>query len=394
MRVTEGTLRMGTLRKLTGIAAASLLALSALGGNVLAGNTSKLVYLGSGPFPAASFGFPDNYSLSFTPVSGGSATSVYVTIQNKSGGTLNRVILEGGNQAPGADENANFVPDGTNGSPLICSPITGGGFDCIDSLPAGFSYVAAYAPSGHPCTIYDSAVVPAPTTGPGRGISCDVGQLASGASVTFRFALQVPAYSPTASNAYQAWFTASGNEGTSNQGSNQDAFFALGTVNVEQAGCKSSNFFTGGSVDIGATCDQPSTLTGGNFLNGAFAQVNVYSNSLCLPGYKCFGKRVDANVEFGAPVQGGLQWTVMWQKSSLTGTPKGFIHFLDTYIAGTSSTAYEFINFKTTAQCPATITPTTTLPCLNGKPGFTTVSGISYFRAVFTTFGNGSGRGF
>ena len=47
--------------------------------------------------------------------------------------------------------------------------------------------------------------------------------------MTFRFGIQVPAGAAT----YQTWFTASGNEGTSNQGSNQDAFFALGTVAVD-----------------------------------------------------------------------------------------------------------------------------------------------------------------
>ena len=60
------------------------------------------------------------------------------------------------------------------------------------------------------------------------------------------------------------------------------------------------------------------------------------------------------------------------QKSSLNGTPKGFIHFLDAYLAGTDLTAYEVIDFKSTAQCPATILATTKLPCLNGKPGFVT----------------------
>ena len=62
------------------------------------------------------------------------------------------------------------------------------------------------------------------------GINCDVGQLSNNVSVTYRFAIQVPA---GASNAYQTWFTASGNEGTSNQGSNQDAFFALGNITVD-----------------------------------------------------------------------------------------------------------------------------------------------------------------
>ena len=63
--------------------------------------------------------------------------------------------------------------------------------------------------------------------------------------MTYRFAIQVPA---GASNAYQTWFTASGNEGTSNQGSNQDAFFALGTVTVDPTNlCSDANFFTSGT---------------------------------------------------------------------------------------------------------------------------------------------------
>jgi len=391
MRATHGFDRVRIWRKLAVASALMLLASSTIAGGVLAGNTSKQVYFGSGPFPASSFGYPDNYSLSFTPVSGGRITSAYVTIQNKGGGTLNHVILEGGDHAPDPRANTNFIPDGTNGSPEIC---TGTPLTCLPSLPEGFQYVQAYAPAGHPCTIYDADLVPATT---GRDIRCDVGQLPNNASVTFRFAIEVPAFAPSpASNSYQTWFTTSGNEGTSNQGSNQDAFFALGTVNVDQpTTCSDANFFTSGAVDSRLPlCDQPATLTGGAFLTGAFAKVDVKADARCLAGFKCFGKGVFANVEFGVPVTGGLKWTVLWQKSSLNGTPKGVIHFLDAYLAGTDLTAYENIEFKSTAQCPATILATTKLPCLNGKPGFVTQGGVSYYQAIFTTTGNGMGKGY
>lgn len=372
-------------------------------GTALAGNTSKQVYFGSGPTPGlgvfpngTSFGYPTNYSLTYTETYSAGVTSVFVTIQNKGGGTLNHVVLQGGNQAPDPKANPNFIPDGTPvnpdgtlGSPPICTPA------CIDSLPTGLTYVAAFAPTGRPCTIYSDTTGPVPV--PGRGISCNVGQLANGVAVTYRFAIQVPTNSPIGSSkAYQTWFTASGNEGTSNEGSNQDAFFALGTINVgPTTDCVNANFFPSGTVqNFGpATCDLQTNLTGGAFANGAFAKVAMSTDpALCLPGFKCFGKKVQANVEFGAPVTGGLQWTVRWLKSTLNGTPKGFIHFLDAY--PTNPSAYEIVDFKTTAQCPATIATTTTLPCLNGKPGFVTESGISYFKAVFTTTGNGQGRGY
>ena len=387
MRASHG---FDLVRKLAVASALMILATSMVAGGVLAGNTSKQVYFGSGPFPASSFNHPANYSLSLTPVSGGGVTSAYVTIQNKGGGTLNHVILEGGDHAPNPTANTNFIPDGTLGSPPICTPT------CIPSLPSGFQYLQAYAPAGHPCTIYDANLVPAST---GRDIKCDIGQLSNNASVTFRFAIEVPAFNSAvgASNAYKTWFTASGNEGTSNKGSNQDAFFALGTINVDpNTLCANANFFTSGAfVGFGTpTCDQPATLTGGAFLSGAFAKVQVTDSALCPAGFKCFGKGVFANVEFGVPVTGGLQWTVMWQKSSLNGTPKGVIHFLDAYLAGTDPKAFENIDFKSTAQCPATILATTKLPCLNGKPGFVTVGGVSYFKAVFTTAGNGMGKGY
>ena len=403
MRATEGLTRPRGSRTFVAVVAASLMLMTAFGGEVLAGNTSKQVYFGSGP--TGSGGFPDgttfdynpvngNYNLLYTPVSGGRVTSVYVTIKNKGGGTLNHVVLEGGDHAPSPTANTNFIPDGTHGSPPIC---TGTPITCVPSLPSlptGFQYTWAYAPAGHPCTIYDANLVPAST---GRDIKCDVGQLANNASVTFRFAIQVPAFDTAAGapNTYQAWFTASGNEGTSNEGSNQDAFFALGSIKVDQPTCSDANFFTSGVVtDLGTpTCDQPAKLQGGAFLTGAFARVAVSTDpALCLTGFKCFGKRVDANVEFGAPVTGGLQWTVLWQKSSLNGTPKGFIHFLDTY--PTDPKAYEIIDFKSTAQCPTPIVAATKLPCLNGKPGFVTVNGVSYFQAIFTTAGNGQGKGY
>ena len=75
MRAIEGSRRGRTLRGLTGITVVSLLGLAVLSGNVLAGNTSKAVYFGSGPFPAGtSFNYDANYNLSFTPVNGGGVT--------------------------------------------------------------------------------------------------------------------------------------------------------------------------------------------------------------------------------------------------------------------------------------------------------------------------------
>ena len=177
------------------------------GGTALAGNTSKQVYFGSGPFPGTLVQpHPENYSLSFTPVSAGRVTSAYLTIQNKGGGTLNHVILEGGNtrrarrQTPASSRTDRTQPADLHGN----QPET-----CLRSLPAGFTYVAAFRLAGGPCTIYDASGAPA-TTGP--GIKCDVGQLSNNATAKYRFAIQAPA---GASNDYQAWFTASGNEGTS-----------------------------------------------------------------------------------------------------------------------------------------------------------------------------------
>ena len=176
-------------------------------------------------------------------MSAGRVTSAYLTIQNKGGGTLNHVILEGGTHAPSPTANTDFIPDGQNGSPPICTGTTPD--TCLPSLPSGFTYVAAFALAGGPCTIYDASGAIAPT---GPGIKCDVGQLANNATAKYRFAIQVPA---GASNT-TTWFTASGNEGTSNQGSNQDAFFALGNIHVDPAtACSDANFFVSGTVDSG-----------------------------------------------------------------------------------------------------------------------------------------------
>ena len=200
-----------------------------------------------------------------------------------------------------------------------------------------------------------------------------------------------------AANAYKTWFTASGNEGTSNQGSNQDAFFALGTINVDRrTPCANANFFTTGSFAGFGTpaCDQPATLTGGAFLTGAFAKVDVKNDARCLAGFKCFGKGVFANVEFGAPVTGGLQWTVMWQKSSLNWHAEGRHPLPGRLRRGHRPDGLRKHRLQVDGPMPATIVATTKLPCLNGKPGFVTLSGISYYRAVFTTTGNGMGKGY
>jgi len=379
------------------VAMVGSLLLSAAGG-AFAANT-RVVGFGSPPITPGSDWAGGNYHLNFTPVASGGVTSVYVLVRNDGSGTLNHVIVQGGTLATDPRENPGFVPDGSNGKPPICT-VTATVTTCVPSLPDGFAYTAAFAPSGVACSDADGTAAE-PTLTNGAGLSCDIGQLASQASVTLRIAVQVPAYNPAvgAANSYKLWFTMSGNEGTSGSGSNQDAFFALGTVDVQASTpCSASTFFVSGEfVGFGPTptgCSgQLTTLTAGTFAEGAFASVKIRASTtaedlFCKP-YKCFGQVSEGNVEFGEKVPGGLKWTIAWLKSSLSGTPSGVIHFFDPVPA--RNPPYEFIFFKTTPQCAASGLPT--FPCLDGKPGSVRIDGKTYFQAVFRTETNGGNRG-
>jgi hypothetical protein len=362
--------------------------------SVLAANT-RVVLFGSPPITDPPPDDPANYDLAFTPATSGGVTSVYVLVKNVGSGTLNHVVLQGGSLAPSPVENPGFIPNGSNGTPAICTGTTED--TCYDSLPDGFSYSAAFvvppAPLGIDCS--DADGTPGPTIVNGAGLQCDIGQLPSKASVTFRIGINVPA----AAIEYPLWFTLSGNEGTSGSGSNRDAFFALGKVDVKASTpCSASTFFVSGQFSgFGpAGCSgQLTTLTAGGFAQGAFASVKIRASTtaenLYCKTYKCFLQVSDANVEDGVPVPGGLKWTISWLKSSLSGTPTGAIHFRDGFEQ--DSALVEIIYFKKTPQC-GTTGPVIGSPCLVGKPGFVTLPGGTYFQAVFETADNGGNRGF
>ena len=149
------------------------------------------MYFGSGPTQirylpnGTSFGYPTNYSLTYTETYSAGVTSVFVTIQNKGGGTLdNHVVLQGGNQAPDPKANPNFIPDGTPvnpdgtlGSPPICTP----GLHRAGAWPTRGLDLRRCFRADRPA-MHDLSDTTGPVRSNGRGIRCDVGQLPNGGS--------------------------------------------------------------------------------------------------------------------------------------------------------------------------------------------------------------------
>ena len=278
-------------RRTRGIASAMIMSavvgFSILGsGTALAGNTSKQVYFGSGPTrlrrlpDGTSFDYPANYSLSFTPVSSGRVTSVYVTIQNKGGGTLNHVVLEGGNQAPRPDgKHRASSRTARNGSPPICTGSRPR--PASRACPTGFSYVAAYRP-GRP-SVHDLHDAAGPRPRPGGASSCDVGQLPNNASVTYRFAIQVPANSPwrierpTRPGSPRAGTRAPRTRARTRTPSSPLAPSMSTRRPLRRM--RTSSLPVPSRASGPPTCDQPATLTGGAFATGAFAKVDVKTDA-------------------------------------------------------------------------------------------------------------------
>ncbi len=324
-----------------------------------AGNTRD-IYFGSPPANLANC----DASTTFCPLtfSATSATTnprsfVDVVVANLGNQTVNHLVASGGTAADTAQKNTTPTPPPGNSIP---SPLT-----IQNVYPA-------------PGSSFSCAASTTPST---PSFSCNIGQLGAGQSAQFRVVLEgIP---PVSTTNIPVWFMVSLNE-SSTTGSNQDEFYATGSVTWTSAGCGfNGNYFSPGeNVAVsqqGVCTDQPTSISGPNTPQGAFASVGTTSTTWCPPGFSCFGLLSMANENFG--VGGPVIWTITWGSR-----PKGVIHFLDGYDPVLNPNAYENLPFKGSTKCP---TNPGTMLCwysLTTNGGLTT--------AVFQTATNGSGRSY
>ena len=192
-------------RILAASTATTLVALTLLVAPVSAGNTRD-IYFGSPGSDGSSDG-----AVTYTPTHPGGYTITNILVQNNGSQTLNHANLYGGYAADRAVEN-----------PLFPKPQDGSG-NTLPSLPIGLTYAQVFAPSGVIC-----AIGPDGSNVDNRSLSCDIGQLVSGASVAIGVVVHTTGATDTT---WTTWYGLYLSE-TNSTGSNQDNFYAKGTVST------------------------------------------------------------------------------------------------------------------------------------------------------------------
>jgi hypothetical protein len=348
----------------------ALLAAAAFAAGPVAGANGRTVYFGS---PGATGGgYNADGSLIFgtmtnTKVTSNGKTAVILLIRNDDGQTLNHVKVAGGTAADEKPYNPAFLPpSGT-------------------SLPAGatFAQVTVLSgPAGITCPVNSTT-----------SFDCEVGSLASGASASFQIVIKVPA----SAGAHPYWFTGSWNEGWSSTGSNADYNFATDNLDVLAPSCDNgtASWFLGTeTVDLtdgdtsGPCTDTSASVRSGSAIGGGGGYAQVLfdtTNATCPTGYRCYGRTVDVQIIGGAPVPGGVIWTIQFVG---TKTIAGVIHYGDNYAS--DPTDFDAIPLTKKFKCSATLTT----DCWNSvtpSPG-----GVKpvYVVVEFVTSTNGKGGGF
>lgn len=362
-------MKLRLLRGLAGATTLALLAAALLSAPALAAN-GRSVYFGS---PDGSGGGYDADGdlifgvLSNTRVTSNGKTAVILLIRNDDGQTLNHVKVAGGAAADAKPYNLAFqMPSGT-------------------SLPAGASFAAFSVLSG-PAGITCS-------TNTSTSFDCLIGTLAPGASASFQIVIKAPA--TAGPNPY--WFTGAWNEGWSPTGANADYNFAVDNLDVLAANCSNGTaswFLSTESVDLtdGDTTDvctdTSASVRSGAAIGGSGGYAQVLfdtTNATCPTGFKCFGRTVDVQILGGAPVPGGVIWTMQFVGTKTLG---GIIHYGDNY--ATDPTDFDSIPLTKKFKCGETLT-TNCWNTITPSPG-----GVKpvYVIVEFVTEGNGKGGGF
>jgi hypothetical protein len=349
---------------------------------VEAANT-RVTYFGSAPCPGGaatcpggsswSFGYPYGTGggftssgqpiagqNSFSPVASGSATATDIVLTNADNSTLTQIQINGGSQAPTAYNAASVPVMPAPGDPAF---LNADGTVRLPSLPAGLAYLAVYVVN-NPSSLGVSCTLSS-TTGSANlfdGLHCAIANMAAGQTVTLRVVLAAQG----AASTLEPWFELGLKEGASTTGSNSDTFFSYSMLTISPASCDSATSYFLDTQSVGLSnqtgvdnpCPQGTGVTSGSVIGGVgtLAVVGVRNPSQACPkSISCFGQESFASVLGGAPVPGGLQWTITWSPLPTNGNPKGVIHELANYDPSNPST-YVLIAFTGKDKCSATLT--------------------------------------
>ncbi len=343
---------------------------------------------------------------SFSPVTAGSSTVTDIVVKNITADPLTHLVIKGGTKAPTRVPRKSIPTKPAypvSGDRALCTWRTG---DCIPSLPAGLNYQAV--------EILDNAaalpVACSLSATPGLaadlydGLACIIGTVPAGRSVTLRIVVAT-----SAPGTFQPWFSVKFFE-PHNDG-DYDLFMTYSKLTVGKPSCSGvSSYILGGkslslsNKDVSPLCgaagtggmskSQSTTIrSGAPFPKGVFASVGNTDSNLCLATVTCFGQLSVAHVAGGAPIPGGLTWTITWSADLLPpdddddhddARPKGVIHFLDGYPGNPN--AYEQIRFRHQYNCGAEITGLCWVSLTHDEAGNWT--------AVLESPANGSIKGF
>jgi hypothetical protein len=365
-----------TLRRFVAITATAALTALSVAAPVSAGNT-RTIYIGDpggdiAPDPVTGGELPG--SLTYTPTHPGGFSAVDIQVRNDGGQTVNHANLLGGYAADSAPVNLLF--------PAPAPP----------SLPAGLTFATTF-PGNPPCVIGPDGDGAA-----NRSLNCDLGTLVAHSAVTIRVVIQTGGSDAV----FATWFGVYLNEGNST-GSNQDNFYATGSISSATASCeagknKDANYFLPGSKVSLATANCTGTGTRGSVASGNALAGQGSLGTLAISGpiadcptgtgYTCYGDAVEAHVLPGELVPGGLHWSITWYG---TRSLSGVVHLWDSYVAGDATHGHDYtiILFKKQSQCGRSLTPNCWLTTDSSKGN----ESPAWFQATFVTPDNGRSGG-
>jgi hypothetical protein len=409
---------MQRLRSAVLAALFSALTLSSFGAIPAQAANTRVVYFGSAPCPGGAASCPGSSSwafaypsgtgggydaatgqpiagqASFSPVATGGSTATDIVVANASGSTLTQIQLNGGTTSPNPINSTSVPKMPSPPTPTDPAFFHADGTQALPSLPQGMDYQAVYVVR-NPGAIGVSCSLTASTqlaVGLFDGLSCALGNMSAGASLTLRVVVAVTA--PVAAGTYEPWFELGVKEGSSGTGSNSDAFFAYSRLTVDPASCAaatsyfldSQNVRLSNQSGVGTPCAQATGLASGSTIGGigTLASVAIRNPAQSCPkSVSCFGQDSVASVLAGGVVPGGLQWTITWSPLPISGKPKGVIHELANYDPTNPST-YVLISFTGKQKCSTTLTTN----CWTFAGQIT-----GGYQAVFITPFNGTARG-
>ena len=343
---------------------------------------------------------------SFSPVTAGGSTVTDIVVKNITANPLTSLVVKGGTMAPTRVPRKSVPKMPASPVPsdhALCKWVTG---KCIPSLPAGLNYQAVEILGNASSLPVNCSLSATPGLGADLydGLACRIGTVPAGASVTLRIVVAT-----STAGTFEPWFSVRFFEPYDD--GDYDLFMTYSKLTVGQPSCSGvSTYVPGGkalslsNTDVnplcgsagsggGSTSQSTSISTGTAFPKGVFAAVGNIDSDQCLATVACFGQLSVAHVAGGAPIPGGLTWTITWAADLLPpdedgdhddARPKGVVHFLDGYPA--DPTAFEQIRFRHQYKCGTQITGLCWVSLTHDEAGNWT--------AVLESPSNGSIKGF